>query len=148
MKRKRIEKVVNMHEDTIVKINKGTTKDYFFEIGDQMTTDVAEAVAIMMRKKELINSELWNLTIEVDEEMISPEKSLYWLTGGDKEWKTLDNYNTSWCDCYLDFQEEFGIIITSIVKKSKTLKDIRDRFMRHLNLPILYDFAINRGLVG
>lgn|SRR5574343_720658 len=148
MKRKRIEKVVNMHGDTIVKINKGTTKDYFFEIGDQMTTDVAEAVAIMMRKKELINSELWNLAIEVDEEMISPEKSLYWLSGGDKEWKTLDNYNTNWCDCYLDFQEEFGIIITLIVKKSKTLKDIRDRFIRHLNLPILYDFAINRGLVG
>jgi hypothetical protein len=123
-------------------------EEYFFEIGKETTSDIAEAVCILMRKLEA-NDEIWNM--EVDKKInfnnLTPEKSLFWLTGGYTEWRTLINYNKPWCDCYLDFQEEFGFIIVNIVKKSKTLLDIRNGFIKYLNLPVLYNFAISRDMV-
>jgi hypothetical protein len=122
--------------------------EYFFEIGNQLTNDIAEAVSILMRKIDW-NSEIWNLEIkDIVTEDISPEKSLYWLTGGYDEWQSLEHYNKPWSEYYLDFQEEFGMLIVNIIKKSKTLKDVRDKFMRFLNLPTLYDFAISKNMLG
>ncbi len=122
--------------------------EYFFEIGSEMTTDVAEAVSIFMRNIDW-NDPIWNTAVneKMIYENITPEKSLYWLTGGVKEWSSLNHYNRPWCDCYLDFQEEFGFLIVNIVKKSKTLLDIRNSFMKYLNLPILYNFAISRNMI-
>ena len=123
-------------------------EEYFFEIGNQLTNDIAEAVSILMRKIDW-NSEIWNLEIkDIVAEDISPEKSLYWLTGGYDEWQSLEHYNKPWSEYYLDFQEEFGMLIVNIIKKSKTLKDVRDKFMRFLNLPTLYDFAISKDMLG
>lgn len=122
--------------------------EYFFEIGSEMTTDVAEAVSIFMRTIDW-NDPIWNTAVnkKMIYENITPEKSLYWLTGGNKEWHSLNHYNRPWCDCYLDFQEEFGFLIVNIVKKSKTLLDIRNSFMKYLNLPILYNFAISKNMI-
>jgi hypothetical protein len=118
-----------------------------FEIGKELTNDIAEAVSIMMRT-DGIDDDIWNIKInEINIEEITPVKSLYWLTGGNKEWNSLENYNKSWSSCYLDFQEEFGFLVISIVKRSKKLSDIRDGFLKYLNLPIIYDYAISAGLV-
>jgi hypothetical protein len=127
------------------------TKDdngYFFEIGSEMTCDIAEAVSLLMRNVDW-NDPIWKMEINknIIYEDITPEKSLYWLTGGNKEWNSLKHYNKSWCDCYLDFQEEFGFLIVNIVKKSKTLLDIRNAFMKYLNLPTLYNFAISKNMI-
>jgi hypothetical protein len=120
---------------------------YFFEIGGDMTSDVAEAVAILMRKVEW-NDPIWDLDIDGIADDVTPEKSLFWLTGGYSEWRTLENYNKPWHDCYLHFQEEFGILIFNIVKRTKTLKEIRDSFCKHLSLPILYDFALKNNFIN
>jgi hypothetical protein len=136
----------DVYDDNIVKINKEGNK-YYFEIGKELTTDVAEAVTILMRKLEWDNP-VWEVELkDIVSEKIRPEKSLFWLTGGYAEWMNLDHYNKPWCDCYLEFQEEFGLLIVNIVKKSKKLKDIRDNFLKHLNLPILYDFAISKNMI-
>jgi hypothetical protein len=123
--------------------------EYFFEIGNKITTDIAEAVSILMREFSW-DDKIWQ--IEVDKKMIyeeiDPEKSLYWLTGGDKEWSSLKNYNRPWSEYYLDFQEEFGFLIVSIVKRSKTLLDIRNGFLKYLNLPTLYNFAISKNMIN
>lgn len=122
--------------------------EYFFEIGSEMTTDVAEAVSILMRKIDW-NDPIWKTQIDnkIVYENITPEKSLYWLSGGHKEWESLNHYRKPWCDSYLDFQEEFGFLIVNIVKKSKTLLDIRNAFVKYLNLPVLYNFAISKNLI-
>ena len=121
---------------------------YFFEIGSEMTCDIAEAVSLLMRNVDW-NDPIWKMEINknIIYEDITPEKSLYWLTGGNKEWNSLKHYNKSWCDCYLDFQEAFGFLIVKIVKKSKTLLDIRNAFMKYLNLPTLYNFAISKNMI-
>ena len=120
---------------------------WFFEIGKELTTDIAEAVSLLIRECD-DNDQIWQVELRnINTEDITPEKSLYWLTGGYKEWKSLENYNRPWCDCYLDFQEEFGFAILSSVNKSKTLGDIREYFIENLNLPVLYDFALSKNLI-
>ena len=95
-----------------------------------------------------MNDPIWQLEIRnIDTNNVSPEKSLYWLTGGESEWKTLEHYNRPWCDCYLEFQEEFGFLIISIINRSRTLDEMRKLFIEYLNLPTLYDFALSRGLI-
>ncbi len=151
MKRKKIALKDERVDDEILNHTFKITKEggeYFFEIGKETTSDIAEAVAILMRKTDWDNT-VWNM--EVDKKLIyenlTPEKSLFWLTGGYTEWRTLNHYNKPWCECYLEFQEEFGFIIVNIVKKAKKLSDIRNGFIKYLNLPILYNFAISKDMV-
>lgn len=147
MRRKRVslEREPDAYNNSIVRISK-EQNEYFFEVGKELTTDIAEAVSMMMRQKDMENSSFWNLETKDISYEISPEKSLFWLTGGYSEWRTLEHYNKPWCDCYLDFQEEFGILIVNIVKRSKKLKDIRDGFLKYLSLPVLYDYAIRKEM--
>lgn len=122
-------------------------KEYFFEIGSELTNDIAEAVAILMSRVDW-NSSVWELQIkDIITENIAPEKALYWLTGGNSEWRNLEHYKKPWSEYYLDFQEEFGIIIINSIKKSNSLKDIRNNFSKYLNLPVLYDFAISKDMI-
>lgn len=135
-----------IYNDNKIKISR-EGNEWFFEIGKELTTDLAEAVSILLRKCDKTNP-IWNIELrEINIDDITPEKSLYWLTGGDTEWKSLEHYNTPWCDCYLDFQEEFGFLIVNIIKRAKNLDDIRKYFLEYLNLPTLYEFALSRNLV-
>ena len=132
-------------DNTIIISREGN--EWFFEIGKEMTTDLGEAVSLLLRNCDA-SDQVWKTEIkEMNIDNISPEKSLYWLTGGEKEWKTLENYNRPWCDCYLDFQEEFGLLVVTIIKKSNTLEDMRKHFIEYLNLPVLYDFALSKKLL-
>lgn len=142
MKKKRVD--YEESYNTIL-ITRESTGQVFFEVSNEITTDLAEAVAIMMKSN--IDDNMWEKEIDCDINEICPSKCLYWLTGGIKEWRNLDNYKKPWSECNLDFQEEFGLMIISILKKSKKLKDIRDGFKKYLSLPILYDFAISRDLI-
>jgi hypothetical protein len=136
----------DVYNDGVVRVTKEEDV-YFFEIGNELTSDIAEAVAILMRKVDY-NDNIWDLKLEdIDAESITPEKSLFWLTGGYSEWRILENYNKPWCDCYLDFQEEFGMLIFNIVKRTTKIKEIRDNYYKYLNLPILYDFAISKNMI-
>lgn len=143
MKKKHFTKIQN--ESSFVRISHEVNGQSLFEIGTELTTDIAEAVAIMMRKQ--VDDSVWNKQLVIDYETVEPRRALYWLTGGDNEWISLHNYKQSWSKCDLDFQEEFGFMIISILKKSKTLGDIRDGFIRYLNLPVLYEFALSKSFV-
>lgn len=139
------ENFLNAHDH--VSITTEITGQTFYEIGNQITTDLAEAVAIMMRTK-LSDQKIWDA--EVDPDLIKdvcPEKCLYWLTGGIKEWQNLESFKSPWSECNLIFQQEFGFMVIRILKRSKKLSDIRDGFRKYLNLPILYDFALSQNLV-
>ena len=136
----------NVWDSELIKISKDYD-NYHFEIGKELTNDIGEAVAILIKIKSKWNDPIWDLKLEdINYFDIEPAKSLYWLTGGDKEWKQGIEYKYNWSDCYLDFQEEFGILIISIIKKSKTLRDVREGFLKHLNLATLYNFALEKEL--
>jgi hypothetical protein len=136
----------DVYNNGIVRVTK-EEDTYFFEIGNELTSDIAEAVALLMRKVDW-NDSIWNMELDgINTDCITPEKSLFWLTGGYTEWRTLENYSKPWCDCYLDFQEEFGMLIFNIVKRNKSLREIRDSYYKYLSLPILYDFALSKNII-
>jgi len=148
MKRKKVDlmRKFNFWSDSFIKIDKEGDQ-YYFEIGSDITTDISEAVAIMMTYKNKNNDKFWQLELkEIDYYNIKPELALYWLTGGDYEWKVMNNYKKQWMECSLDFQEEFGITVFNIIKKSKTMNDIREGFLKYISLPILYEFALDKNI--
>jgi len=148
MKKKKVDIMRNfdLWSDNFIKIDK-EGEYYYFEIGNHITTDLAEAIAIIMKYKNNIDSKFWDLEIKnIDYYGIDPVKSLYWLSGGEVEWKINNNYKKNWIDCSSLYQEEFGIKIISILKKSKNMKEIRNGFLKYLNLPTLYEFALENEI--
>jgi hypothetical protein len=149
MRKKRFTRPNNVRvltESNIVRISKEVNGQLFFEIGNEITTDIAEAVSIMMRIPNL-DETIWENELPMDFDTVEPRRSLYWLSGGDNEWVTLQNYNRPWSQCDIEYQEEFGFMVMSVLKKSKKLKDIKEGFLRYLNLPTLYEFALSQGYV-
>lgn len=131
--------------DTVT-ISEKNNGQVFFEIEDHITQDVAEAVALLMRKRNIEKS-IWLKEMSFDVDFLDPRKCLYWLTGGDSEWIKLHNYSKPWVECDTHFAEEFEFVIRWIVKKSKNLQDIKDGFIENLNLPVLYEFALSKNLI-
>jgi len=148
MKRKKVATMrsFDFWSDNLIKIDK-EGNNYYFEIGNNITTDLGEAVSIMMKFKKW-DSKFWELELkDIDYYNIVPEKSLYWLSGGDLEWKIMNNYKKDWKDCSSLYQEKFGITIINILQESKTLNDIKNKFLKNLNLPILYEFALENNII-
>ncbi len=149
MKKKKVAlmRTFDIWSDNLIKIDK-EGEQYYFEIGNNITDDISEATSILMKHKNRWNSKVWETKLEnIDFYNVSPGKSLYWLSGGDLEWKVMNNYKISWMDSSILFEEEFGDRVLSILKKSKTMKDIRSGFIKYLNLPILYEFALENKII-
>jgi hypothetical protein len=149
MRKKRFTRPNNVRlltQSNFVRISKEVNGQLFFEIGNEITTDIAEAVSIMMRIPNL-DETVWENELPMDFDTVEPRRALYWLSGGDNEWVTLQNYNRPWAQCDIEYQEEFGFMVMSVLKKSKKLKDIKNGFIRYLNLPTLYEFALSQGYI-
>jgi hypothetical protein len=148
MRKKRFNKsnsVKILTESRSIRISEEVNGQMFFEIGSEITTDISEAVAIMMRFD--VDDFIWDKKISFSFDEVDPKKAIYWLSGGDNEWLTLKNYKKSWSECLFEYQVEFGIIVISILNRSKTLRDVRDGYMKYLNLPILYEFALSQEYI-
>jgi len=131
-----------------VNISEGSDNSLFFEVGENCTTDICEAVALFMRHG-VTDNDIWekDITKNLDLDSIDPRRALYWLSGGDDEWHKLEHYKRPWNECDLLFQEEFGIILLVIFKRSKKLKDIRSGFLKFLNLSVFYDFGLSKKII-
>lgn len=144
LSKKEISENIIDEKSFIINQSKG---DLYFEIGEETTHDVAEAVSILMRRIDF-SDPIWNKKVKNSDILdINPEKSLFWLSGGYDEWDKLTNYRLPWSDCVEEFKEEFGFLVVNSVRKSNTLKDIRDYFIKYINLPTLYDFAVSKNFV-
>jgi len=149
MKKKKVELMrrFDVWSDNFIKIDT-EGEDYYFEIGTDITTDIGEAVSIMMKFRNRWDEKFWDIEIgNINYLNITPENSLYWLSGGDQEWKDLENYKKNWSECYIHYQKEFGLILIDIIKNSKTLKDIRDGFVAELGIERLYEFALKNSFI-
>jgi hypothetical protein len=131
--------------ESVVIIEKEPNGQIFFEVGNEITIDFCEAVAIMISKVPATN-DIWNTKIIFDRD-INPIKSLYWLTGGHREWRNLENYKYSWSKLSAKFVEKWGEKVEKIAKKAHTLKDVRDVFIKEINFLDIYEFAIKNELV-
>lgn len=136
-------------EDNLIKIYKDINK-YCFEINNELTYDIGESVAILMHIKGKSDSKFWDINIKkfVIEDDINPINSIYWLSGGRSEWVTSKAYyQKSWAECSKILDEKFGKIILNIIRNSNTLKDIKNGFIKNINLPTIYEFLIEKKIV-
>jgi hypothetical protein len=137
----------NILDTEHIKISKCKGEDYFFEIGNNITQDIIEAVVLMMRDGIDDYNPSWNTEIsDVSTYEIDPKKSLYWLTGGDDEWIYGKNYKYPWHECVNEFTENFGEEIIEIIESSNTLADVKFQIINKLNLPILFEFALQKKI--
>jgi hypothetical protein len=143
--KKKIEEKTYSYGSSEVLIVKESSGEFFFEVGNEITTDISEAVAIMINKISK-NSEVWNLENNFNKN-IHPEKSIYWLSGGHKEWRSSEHYKKSWREYSPLLVEEYGNLVKRIIKKSKTLGEIRDNFLKYMNLSIIYEFALDKEMI-
>lgn len=145
MKRRRSLDNTLIYNGKSVVITRENNQELFFEIQNNITTDLSEAVSIMM-KLDIKDDDVWKIEIE-NNKNIDPEKTLYWLSGGDKEWLTMENYSSPWIDCYVDFCDKYSKVVIDIISESKNLGEVREKFNKHLNLAILYNFALSKGFI-
>ena len=137
---------VVIYRSSKIRVSMELNGELFFEIENELTSDLSEAVAMVINLG--INDKIFFDTMfNVSMENISPDKALYWLSGGDKEWVTKQHYSKSWSEVYLSYQEEFGITIINIKKKSKTLGEVRNGFIKSLSLATLYEFSLDKGFI-
>lgn len=132
-----------LYQDHIIKVYKELNGEYSFDTGKYFTTDVTEAVAILMKSSNCDKSKIWNENFEVKH--INPINTIYWLSGGDSFWKSPD-LNISWNECFVDIVNKFQHRIYEASKRNK-LSDIRKYFKKHLNLDTFYEYALSKGII-
>lgn len=99
------------------------------------TDDVVELAAglnyIKYKEKNSIRD------IRYDKTECNPNKSLYWITGGDKVWNNLDWYK------YSDIiNDELSDIIIHIWETSETIGELQDRLLKTLNPARIYELLL------
>lgn len=144
LKEKEISSIV-YYSDRI-RVSKEKNDELFFEIENELTSDLSEAIAIAINKN-IKEEDFWKMMHNVKISNISPDKALYWLSGGDEEWISRNNYKKSWADSYLLFQAEFGLTVINIIEKAKTFGDIKSGFNKKINMETLYEFSLENNLI-
>lgn len=139
-------KPFNIVDSEKLKISK-YNDEYLFDISNILTEDITEAVALMMRNDIQDDDKIWNTTIDkINPYETDPKKALYWLSGGDDEWLSGENYKFLWKDCVTLYSDEFSEKIIEMVDNSNTLIELKYQFEQNLNLPILYEFALKNNI--
>ena len=115
---------------------------------DFKSYDCAESVAALMRLRSVSDDEkLWKMEVGNNKYDVSPSRALYWLSGGNREWESKETYAYEWTEVHSIFEHKFRDLVYEIVENAETLNDIREGFMKKLNLPVLYEFALNNDLI-
>lgn len=136
-----------------VNIYKEKNNTFYFESNNPklyfLTNDYLEAVSALMKLKEMRNFDnLWNISITSEmKKSVDISRCLYWLTGGDKDWRNKQIYTKSWRSSSKIYLIEYKDRINKILNKCETLGEVRDEFLKYLTLPKLYEFSLNKGLI-
>ena len=141
-------------EKSKISIYRENNNLYFFESNNPnlnyfLSIDYLESVSALMKLKDMYDFDtLWD--IKITDEMrinVNYNKSLYWLTGGDREWVTSKVYNTTWSESSDLFLKEYGSILEDINIKCDNLGEVRDEFLKYMNLPTLYEFGLSKNII-
>ena len=112
------------------------------------TTDAAEAVAIIKGSQYKSDPKLKEIQLtDADKANVDPEQALYWITGGNKEWKFGELYNTTWDESYKIFVDAFGGTVKSIVVSSSNLGELIEKLANEIPIEDVYELASDKGLI-
>tara|TARA_R110000772_G_scaffold66676_4_gene148366 strand:+ start:4983 stop:5459 length:477 start_codon:yes stop_codon:yes gene_type:complete len=142
-------------EQNNIQVYRESNNTYYFEsqtpnLNYFFTCDYLESVSALMKIKGTQEiDQLWGIKITEDMRNIANYgSSLYWLTGGDDAWSKYKVYNIRWDEAIDLFIEEYEDILIKINNESETLDDVKIELNKHLNLPILYEFSMEKGIIN
>lgn len=137
-----------------IQVYKESNDIYYFEIQTSelnyfFTCDYLESVSALMKSKFVCESDqLWNIKITDEMRNITYNgSSLYWLSGGDDAWNRYKIYNIRWDEAIDLYIDEFEDILIKINNECETLGDVRKELNKYLNLPTLYEFGLEKGII-
>jgi len=139
-----------LFNDLTLYISRENNKKLFFNIKKQPyyteTYNTAEAVSILMRNKTWCDiTSIWNIELSTtDKNVYSTAGVLLWASGGHETWNKM---NLDWLDYYNQLDIEYNKSITKIMRKSNTLGDIRNGFIKYLNLDKLYNSILRLSTI-
>lgn len=138
------QRLITLPYEIVIERNNGLL---YFDIGRETTDDIAEAV-VLLSKSIKENDPIWDIVIsDADRFNIDPIRSLYWLSGGDKEWESLSHYKKRWKLYNEVFLKKFKTKIINVVRKSNSLKDLKDHFDKEFDLLTMYEFSLENNLI-
>jgi hypothetical protein len=126
---------------------------YFNSLNDKIskfiTDDYLTGIAITMKLEDVYNSDIWNLIITNEmRNKVNYEEVLYWLTGGDKEWKNNKSiYNIKWEEAKPLFLSKYETILKEINENAYKLNDVKNSFIYHFNLLDIYEHSLKLGII-
>lgn len=137
---------------TVYKEKNGT---YFFEsntsnLSNFITNDFLEAASALVKIREANDSrDLWE--IPVTKQMmnsINISKSIYWITGGDREWKSTNSiYRGTWDEYQSVFEHKLTPMVKNYMHNFKTLGDVRTYLLNNMNLPFIYELSLELNMI-
>lgn len=93
------------------------------------TDDVGVAVSIIESSSMKKDDNLRNIEINSRQLRDSDRKEIiYWLSGGNKEWKFGDTYNKSFDETYDEILDDEALKIKKLIQKEKTIGGLIDLF--------------------
>lgn len=96
------------------------------------------------------DEEFWNIKLTTtDKQNSKPINIIYWLTGGDKIWKS-NNYiwKNDWIELATTFSEHFEDKINKLVKSAKTFGDLKNKISTKITIEDFYELGIMLDLIN
>jgi hypothetical protein len=124
--------------------NYNNTYHFSFIIGNKniVTDDILEAVVILIKMDNFKNDKiLWDLDIQYSKNDLNIKFSdvLFWLLGGDTG---MVKYKYKWGYMSDFFVKKYKRTLSSILKNSKNMNDVRKLLLKKIPMQSIYDFSI------
>ena len=96
------------------------------------------------------DEEFWSIKLtSADKQNARSINIIYWLTGGDKIWKSHNwIWKKEWNDLSLVFLEHFDDKIIKLVKSSKTIGDLRNNIKSKLSCEDFYELGLSLDIIN
>lgn len=96
-----------------------------------------------------IDAYFWNIKITgADRLGAKPINIIYWLTGGDKIWKSSNLiWKNEWTEMSLIFLEHFEDKITTLLKGAKTLDQLKKNIYSNISSDDFYELGLMLELI-
>lgn len=112
------------------------------------TQNPLEIVAYILRNKQTNypNDAFWNLPL-VSWSRSDIPMAIYWLSGGDAEWRFGTYYTLEWPDAVDFYCNYFTPMFHVMLEECKTFGDLLRIYRKRFNMAVFYEFGLAYGSI-
>lgn len=112
------------------------------------THNPLEMVAYLLRNKQvgMPDDSFWELELD-DWTRSDIPMAVYWLSGGDSEWRYGMYYTVEWPDVADFYCNYFSPLFYRVLEGCQTLGDVLRIYRENFNLALFYEFGLSYGTI-